>query len=142
MNAKSIMMSGRLRAFFMGLLSLAVASVLSCSPENAENGPSDTDKDDSEEPSSPLSESLIMDVVFRRDGTAEDLSANANTVKSSLGSTVLVYYNDAFEGYVPRFYNTTGETLNSGFYKAEYLADRAFKADMQKDLPSRQCLYR
>ena len=50
MNAKSIMMSGRLRAFFMGLLSLAVASVLSCSPENAENGPSDTDKDDSEEP--------------------------------------------------------------------------------------------
>ena len=137
MNAKSIMMSGRLRAFFMGLLSLAVASVLSCSPENAENGPSDTDKDDSEEPapeepSSPLSESLIMDVVFRRDGTAEDLSANANTVKSSLGSTVLVYYNDAFEGYVPRFYNTAGETLNSGFYKAEYLADRAFKADMQK----------
>lgn len=137
MKVESII-SGTFRFFFMGLLSLAVASILSCSPENVEDGPSDPGKDDPEEPvpeepSSPLSESLMMDVVFHRDGTAEDVSENANAVRSSLGSTVLVYYNNAFEGYVPRFYNTPGEeVLNSGFYKAEYLADRSFKSEMQE----------
>lgn len=114
------------------LISISFALfALSCSPENAD----ETQIPDPDDPGSPdmelLSESLMMDIVFDQDGTAKDISDNANNVVSVMGSTVLVYYNNSFGGYIPRFYNTPGESVSSGYYRAEYYTDRSFRTNIQ-----------
>lgn len=117
--------------YFLVAAAMSFALLLSCSPDPVPPGGTDIPDEGGEEQPAPLDESLIMDIVFEQDGSAQDRSENANTVRSSLGNTVLVYYNSAFGGYVPRFINPAGEDISSGMYRAEYLADRTFKAEVR-----------
>lgn len=121
----------RVLLYFMAV-SLLSMNVMSCAHEVT--GDDDGGSAEGGETGVPVSmeKACIMDIVFSRNGTAEDVSENANIVRSSIGNTVLIYYNGAFGGYVPRFFNSQGEDISSGFYRAEYLADRDFKAAVQQ----------
>lgn len=76
-------------------------------------------------------ESLIMDVVFNEDGTAQDASPRANNVARVPGENLLVYYNSVWGGYVPHFTSDPGETVKEGYYKVYYNSDRQFRYDME-----------
>lgn len=108
---------------------LATVSAVSCTPGPVPGGESGGGGEGHDQPV-PFDGHLIMDIVFGGDGSAEDISENANIVRSTLGNTVLVYFNKAFGGYVPRFINDPGSDITSGLYRAEYLADRSFRADL------------
>lgn len=109
---------------------LATVSAVSCTPGPVPGGESGGGGEGHDQPV-PFDGHLIMDIVFGSDGSAEDISENANIVRSTLGNTVLVYFNKAFGGYVPRFINDPGSDITSGLYRAEYLADRSFRADLE-----------
>ena len=68
----------------------------------------------------------VLDVVFKTDGTAEDVSPMHNVVTTSSGGAVSTYFSSTYKRYVARFGNTwAGST--SGFYKIDYSNNTAFK---------------
>lgn len=79
---------------------------------------------------SALGEGLMMDVVFNEDGSAKDASPLNNNVATIAGNDLLIYHNNAWGGYVPRFNHQCGETVTSGFYKAYYNTSKAFQNGM------------
>lgn len=118
---------------FVWLLGFAAftGTVSSCSSiDDVGNGGSVDEETDVQEPGS-LGESLILDMVFNRDGTAVDASGSGISVKSLTTDNVMVYYNNVLEGYVPRFSNEPGAEVTSGYYRAEYYVDRGLRADLQ-----------
>ena len=71
-------------------------------------------------------EADLLDVVFRNDGTAEDISRSGIPVETLSGMAMMTYYNDAYRRFVSHFHHTPGTTVNEGFYKADYAADQQF----------------
>ena len=57
----------------------------------------------------------LLDVVFKEDGTAEDVSPMHNTVER-VGEGISVYYNETLKRYVARFDNPYGGNC-TGFYQ-------------------------
>ena len=70
----------------------------------------------------------ILDVVFRNDGTAVDVSEHGNEVVSVFGSSAVNYYNDHYKRYASHFYHSLGAAMSGGYYKIDYTADPAFKS--------------
>jgi glycerophosphoryl diester phosphodiesterase len=69
----------------------------------------------------------ILDVVFRQDGTAEDVSAMQHTVQRFDGAAVSTYYNDTYRRYVARFVTNSPGTASSGYYWMNYTNDTDMK---------------
>lgn len=68
----------------------------------------------------------LLDVEFKTDGTAEDVSPMKNAVESHPGAALTTYYNNTYNRYVARF-NNTWASSTSGYYKIDYSANEAFK---------------
>ncbi len=69
----------------------------------------------------------VLDVKFKTDGTAEDISAMHNAVESHTGAALTTYFNSTYNRYVARFANTwAGST--TGYYKIDYTSNEAVKA--------------
>lgn len=72
----------------------------------------------------------MLDIVFRNDGTAADASAMRLPVQT-LSSNFLTTYYDSWQGcYTARFSHPIGSSISGGFYKADYLNNPAFKAEL------------
>ena len=68
----------------------------------------------------------LLDVRFKADGTAEDISPMKNTVLRPASSGLSTYWSDAFNRYVASFHNTWGGTV-SGYYKVDYTNNTAIR---------------
>ena len=69
----------------------------------------------------------VLDVKFKTDGTAEDVSAMHNAVESHTGAALTTYYSSTYNRYVARFANSwAGST--TGYYKIDYTNNEAVKA--------------
>lgn len=75
-------------------------------------------------PTKPVAD--ILDIVFKQDGTAEDISPMKNSVTTVFSSTLSSYYNSTYERVVANFTNTWGSTP-SGYYRIDYTDNTAFK---------------
>ena len=85
-----------------------------------------TQKPKTEEPQPLIPQADLLDVVFKNDGTAEDISAAKTPVQALSGTAMMTYYNDIYSRYVAHFNHTPGTTVNEGFYKADYAANQRF----------------
>ena len=61
----------------------------------------------------------VLDVEFREDGTAIDLSPMNNEVTVFGQEGLVMYYNEDYKRVVPHFNNPFGGTCTS-FYKIDY----------------------
>lgn len=64
-------------------------------------------------------EADILDVVFRADGTAEDVSPMKNRVECPAKGGLTTYWNNTYKRYVASFSNDWGGNV-SGYYKVDY----------------------
>ena len=68
----------------------------------------------------------ILDVEFKADGTAEDISAMKNPVETNKSGALNTYFSNTYKRYVAKFSNTwAGST--SGYYKINYSNNQKFK---------------
>ena len=67
----------------------------------------------------------LLDVVFKEDGTAEDVSPMHNTVEHF--GTSSTYYNETYKRYVANFDNPWGGTCTS-YYKVDYETNEAMRS--------------
>ncbi len=68
----------------------------------------------------------LLDVVFKDDGTAVDVSPMKHVVTTKSGATLMTYYNDVHKRYVASFKNSLGGQTGSGFYRIDYPAGGEF----------------
>lgn len=80
----------------------------------------------------PAPKADLLDVVFNADGTAKDVSASALKVVRVPSSTMSVYYHSDYKRYVARFTQPAGQTVDEGFYYADYEANAAVKSGLEK----------
>ena len=72
--------------------------------------------------------SLLLDVVFNNDGTAYDASPSKRNIETLAGSALLIYPIESYGLNAARFNNSEpGNTVTSGYYKADYSSDTAFQ---------------
>lgn len=76
-----------------------------------------------ENPNPPIPESVILDVKFNADGTAEDISDKQNKIETIPGSNLVTYYNESTGGYVAHFNNTPGGSSSTGYYRVDAPVD-------------------
>lgn len=69
----------------------------------------------------------LLDVVFKADGTAEDVSPMQNEVITNAGDGLTTYYNNTYGRYVARFDNTWGGAA-TGWYRINYGTSEAFSS--------------
>ena len=69
----------------------------------------------------------MLDIVFKADGTAEDISPMKMTVTTYAGTQLITYYNSAYDRYVAHFNNTTGQSTTTSFYKIDFSKHGKFK---------------
>jgi glycerophosphoryl diester phosphodiesterase len=70
----------------------------------------------------------ILDIVFKQDGTAEDVSPLHNTVATLKGTNLCTYYNDIYDRYTARFMNEApGVAVTAGYYRVDYANNTAFE---------------
>lgn len=73
----------------------------------------------------------LLDVVFKEDGTAEDISPSKREIETLPDEITLnVLYSDKYERYIARF-KGDGGTSYSGFYKVHYRDDHEFKTALE-----------
>ncbi len=68
----------------------------------------------------------LLDIQFKEDGTAEDLSAMKMAVQTTASGALQTYYSPTYQRYVARFSNTWGGST-SGFYRIDYADNQEFK---------------
>ncbi len=68
----------------------------------------------------------LLDVAFKGDGTAEDLSPMKNKV-SLIGTSSSTYYNNTYKRYVASFNNPWAGTA-SGYYRVDFENNSSFRA--------------
>lgn len=64
-------------------------------------------------------EADILDVVFKADGTAEDVSPMKNRVECPAKGGLTTYWNNTYKRYVASFSNDWGGNVY-GYYKVDY----------------------
>lgn len=67
----------------------------------------------------------LLDVVFKADGTAEDISPMQNEVITNAGEGLTTYYNNTYERYVARFDNPWAGVA-TGWYRIDYGTNQKF----------------
>jgi|GEM_PF-20061 len=68
----------------------------------------------------------LLDVVFKTDGTAVDISPMKHQITTVASSALTTYYSPTFDRFVAKFDNTWGGTT-SGYYRMDYANNQAFK---------------
>lgn len=77
-----------------------------------------------------LPKAAVLDLVFNADGTATDISAMGNEVKTVASDKLYTYYSPAFGGYVAHFDNDYAG-LAAGYYRVDYMNNDAFKSALE-----------
>ena len=75
-------------------------------------------------PQSPTAD--LLDIVFKEDGTAEDVSPFHHTVITSRGANLMTYYNENQKRYVASFRHSIGDVASDGHYRVNYTAGDNF----------------
>ncbi len=68
----------------------------------------------------------LLDIVFKADGTAEDVSPMHNTVITRPSSALMTYYSDIHKRYVANFRNPIGGAVTDGYYRVNYTPNGDF----------------
>lgn len=68
----------------------------------------------------------LLDVVFKEDGTAEDVSPMAHEVITQKSTAMMTYYNDIHKRYVANYRHSLGEGVTSGYYRVNYKPNDEF----------------
>lgn len=69
----------------------------------------------------------LLDIVFKADGTAEDVSALRYNIITIDGLAMTTVYSNRFERYIARFNHSPGSSVSAGYYKRDYTTDQNFK---------------
>ncbi|MDR3260449.1 MAG: hypothetical protein LBT78_01290 [Tannerella sp.] len=69
----------------------------------------------------------LLDVVFKNDGTAEDVSPMHNTVTTLENPALFTFYSDTYERFGAVFNHAPGSGVSDGFYKVNYADNQTFK---------------
>lgn len=69
----------------------------------------------------------LLDVIFKEDGTAIDISSSINNIVTVEGMAMTTVYSDRYERYIARFNHNAGSNVSSGFYRRDYTFDQKFK---------------
>lgn len=68
----------------------------------------------------PVPQADLLDIVFKADGTAEDVSPMHNAVITKEGSTLMTYYSETHKRVIANFRNTMGTNVTTGYYRVNY----------------------
>ncbi|MDE7458730.1 MAG: hypothetical protein K2M77_07660 [Muribaculaceae bacterium] len=68
----------------------------------------------------------LLDVVFKEDGTAEDVSPMAHDVITQKSTALMTYYNDIHKRYVANYRHSLGAGITSGYYRVNYKPNDEF----------------
>lgn len=68
----------------------------------------------------------LLDIVFKEDGTAEDVSPMAHDVITQKGTALMTYYNDIHKRYVANYHHSLGAGVTTGYYRVNYKPNDAF----------------
>ena len=74
--------------------------------------------------------SMLLDMQFNADGSAQDCSSYERTVQTFRSPMMFNYYNESYGGYMAHFGNESGANVTSGFYKIDYSTDADMKASL------------
>jgi glycerophosphoryl diester phosphodiesterase len=70
----------------------------------------------------------LLDLTFKKDGTAEDISPMKNAVTTLESSALFTFFSNSYQRYIARYTNTDpGTTITSGYYKMDYTNNTKFK---------------
>lgn len=72
----------------------------------------------------------LLDVVFKNDGTAEDVSPMHNTVATLAGGMMHTYFNEAYRRYAARFHHSPGVSASNGYYRTTYAVNQHIKDEL------------
>ena len=82
----------------------------------------------------------LMDVVFKEDGTAEDISPMKLPVTTLSSSALTTYYDEIQGQQVARFGHAIGSDVTSGYYSVSYANSAAFKSAIADGF-TMECLF-
>lgn len=68
----------------------------------------------------------LLDIVFKADGTAEDVSPLRNTVITKPAPTLMTYFSEMHNRYVANFRNPIGQGVIEGYYRVNYTPNGDF----------------
>ncbi|MDR1525534.1 MAG: hypothetical protein LBS79_09835 [Tannerella sp.] len=69
----------------------------------------------------------LLDVAFKNDGTAEDISPMRHTVTTLESSALFTFYSDTYERFGAVFNHTPGTSVTEGYFKVDYSGNQTFK---------------
>lgn len=69
----------------------------------------------------------LLDVVFKTDGTAEDVSPLHFNIATIEGLAMTTVYSDRFKRYIARFNHSSSGSISTGYYKRDYTSDQNFQ---------------
>ena len=69
----------------------------------------------------------ILDVAFKIDGTAVDISPLNQNVLTVEGSSLTTLFSNTYDRYLARFSHFPGSAISSGYYKVDYSANQTVK---------------
>lgn len=70
----------------------------------------------------------LLDVVFKEDGTAKDISPSNRKIETiDNEETLKTLYSEKYKRYIARFDNPPMENISTGFYMVDYAEDQQFR---------------
>lgn len=103
-------------------------------PDDKTDSQEQTDPDPEPEPDpqpepdpEPEPQGDLLDIVFYKDGTAKDISAQKMTVTTLQGAPMLNCYNTSYGRYVAHFNHTLFSTTATGYQKIDYSSNSDFR---------------
>lgn len=82
--------------------------------------------------SSPSPIASLLDVLFKADGTAEDISSHNHPISTLGGLAMTTVYDNTYQRYMARFNHTPGTSgISTGFYRVDYSSNPIFKSALE-----------
>jgi glycerophosphoryl diester phosphodiesterase len=69
----------------------------------------------------------LLDVVFKMDGTAEDISPFHHNIQTIPGSNLTTLFSNIYKRHLSRFSHAPGGSVSTGYYKFDYSDNQAVK---------------
>lgn len=69
----------------------------------------------------------LLDIVFKSDGSAEDISPLKQSVSTIEGPTLSTLFSNTYQRYIARFTHSLGSSTSEGYYKVDYSSNTAVR---------------